>query len=49
VVPADDKKDARLIVSRVILDTLLKLDMSYPRPTKKEQEALKSIRKMLEK
>jgi len=49
VVPADDKKDARLIVSRIILDTLSKLDMHFQRPTKKELAALKSIRKMLEK
>jgi PPK2 family polyphosphate:nucleotide phosphotransferase len=49
VVPADDKKDTRLIVSRIIVDTLRSLDMHYPRPTKKELEGLKSIRKMLEK
>jgi PPK2 family polyphosphate:nucleotide phosphotransferase len=48
VVPADDKKDARLIVSQIILDTLRKLDMHFPRPSKKERDGMKSIRKMLE-
>lgn len=47
VVPADDKKNARLIVSQVILDTLGELKMSYPDPAKGEE--LKSIRKQLEK
>jgi len=31
VVPADDKKDAQIIVSQVILDTLRKLKMSFPK------------------
>ncbi len=31
VVPADDKDNARLIVSQIILDTLEGLDMSYPK------------------
>jgi hypothetical protein len=30
VVPADDKKNARLIVSEIILSHLKELDMSYP-------------------
>ena len=33
VVPADDKPNARLIVSQVILDALSALKMSYPAPT----------------
>ncbi|MGQ3053191.1 MAG: ADP-polyphosphate phosphotransferase [Roseateles sp.] len=33
VVPADDKRNARLIVSQVIVDTLAALKMSYPPPT----------------
>ncbi len=32
VVPADDKENARLIVSQIILDTLEALKMAYPRP-----------------
>jgi PPK2 family polyphosphate:nucleotide phosphotransferase len=49
VVPADDKKYAQLIVSQIILDTLRQLKMRFPSPDKKDLEALKSIRKMLEK
>jgi PPK2 family polyphosphate:nucleotide phosphotransferase len=47
VVPADDKETARLIISQVILDTLQKLEMSYPAPTKARREELLSIRKLL--
>ena len=31
VVPADDKENARLIVSQIVLDTLQGLKMSYPK------------------
>jgi PPK2 family polyphosphate:nucleotide phosphotransferase len=49
VVPADNKKDAQLIVSQILLDSLSKLNMRFPVPDKKDLDALKSIRKMLEK
>ncbi|HET9130225.1 MAG TPA: ADP-polyphosphate phosphotransferase [Terriglobia bacterium] len=49
VVPADDKKDAQLIVSRILLDTLGKLKLRYPSLSEEEREQLKSIRKMLDK
>ena len=49
VVPADDKKNARLIVSQVILDTLNDLKMAYPETTAKRRQQLKSIRKQLAK
>jgi len=49
VVPADDKENARLIISQVILDTLKELKMSYPEPTNERREELLSIRKQLEK
>jgi PPK2 family polyphosphate:nucleotide phosphotransferase len=49
VVPADDKDDARLIVSQIVLDALRGLKMSYPETTQKHQAELKSIRKMLAK
>jgi PPK2 family polyphosphate:nucleotide phosphotransferase len=49
VVPADDKKDAQLIVSQILLDTLGKLKLRYPSLSSEEREQLKSIRKMLEK
>jgi len=49
VVPADDKENARLIVSQVVLDTLGDLKMAYPKTTPKRREELKSIRKLLTK
>ena len=49
VVPADDKQNARLIVSQIVVGTLEDLKMSYPRPSKKHLEELKAIRKLLEK
>jgi precorrin-2 methylase len=47
VVPADDKKNARLIVSEIILDALESLKMSYPKTTDERREELKAIRKEL--
>jgi len=47
VVPADDKEDARLIVSQIILDAFNELKMAYPKTTAKRQRELKSLRKQL--
>jgi PPK2 family polyphosphate:nucleotide phosphotransferase len=47
VVPADDKENARLIVSRIILDALKGLKMAYPKTTEKRRLELQSIRKQL--
>jgi polyphosphate kinase 2 (PPK2 family) len=47
VVPADDKDNARLIVSRIVIDALNDLKMSYPKTTAKRRRELKSIRKGL--
>jgi len=47
VVPADDKENARLIVSRIVLDGLNELKMAYPKTTAKCRRELKSIRKQL--
>jgi PPK2 family polyphosphate:nucleotide phosphotransferase len=47
VVPADDKLNARLIVSQIILDTFEDLKMSYPKATKEREEELLEIRKQL--
>lgn len=47
VVPADDKKNARLIISHIILGTLKKLKMSYPEPDKARRKELESIRRRL--
>jgi PPK2 family polyphosphate:nucleotide phosphotransferase len=49
VVPADDKKNTRLIISRIILDTFKALKMSYPETSSKRQQELQLIRKQLEK
>ena len=47
VVPADDKDNARLIVSRIILDTLGALRMAYPKSGAKRRQELRSIRERL--
>jgi PPK2 family polyphosphate:nucleotide phosphotransferase len=47
VVPADDKESARLIVSRVVLDTFETLRMTYPKSSAKRRRELQSIRKRL--
>jgi len=49
VVPADDKENARLIVSQIVLDALKDLKMAYPKTTAKRRRELKSIRKLLSK
>ncbi len=49
VVPADDKENARLIVSRIVLDALNELKMTYPRTTPKRRRELRSIGKLLAK
>jgi PPK2 family polyphosphate:nucleotide phosphotransferase len=47
VVPGDDKKSARLIVSRVIVENMRALKMSYPKPDPERKEEMKAIRKAL--
>jgi PPK2 family polyphosphate:nucleotide phosphotransferase len=47
VVPADDKEQARLIVSQIVLDALNGLKMDYPKMTPKRRQELKSIRRRL--
>jgi PPK2 family polyphosphate:nucleotide phosphotransferase len=47
VVPADDKENARLIVSQIILDTLDGLQMTYPKTSSKRERELSLIRKRL--
>ena len=47
IVPADDKENARVIVSQIILDTLKKLRMSYPEPDDTHRKELLSIRELL--
>ncbi len=47
VVPADDKENARLIVSRIVIDALDQLKMAYPWTSPKRRRELKSIGKLL--
>ena len=47
VVPADNKDNARLIVSQVILDTLDGLKMAYPKTSEERRQELLSIRAQL--
>jgi PPK2 family polyphosphate:nucleotide phosphotransferase len=47
VVPADDKENARLIVSQIVLDTFEELKMTYPKTSAKRRRELLSIRKRL--
>jgi PPK2 family polyphosphate:nucleotide phosphotransferase len=49
VVPADDKENARLIVSQIVLDTLKGLKLAYPRLTASRHKELHEIRRKLEK
>jgi PPK2 family polyphosphate:nucleotide phosphotransferase len=48
-VPADDKQNARLIVSQIILDTLEGLKMRYPEVSDEKKRRLQAIRKRLSK
>ncbi|TAJ20964.1 MAG: polyphosphate kinase 2 family protein, partial [Rugosibacter sp.] len=47
VVPADDKENARLIVSRIVLDTFNTLKMHYPETDANRKKELLSIRNEL--
>jgi len=49
IVPADDKENARLIISQVVIDTFRKLKLSYPKLTEKRRKELKLIQKELTK
>jgi polyphosphate kinase 2 (PPK2 family) len=48
IVPADDKRNARLIVSQIIVDTLQSLDLSYPKPDEDRIQELRSFRRRLQ-
>ena len=47
VVPADDKKNARLLISEIILETYKSMDMHYPITDEKRQQELLAIREQL--
>jgi PPK2 family polyphosphate:nucleotide phosphotransferase len=48
VIPADDKENARLIVSQIVVDALEGLNMAYPKTSPERHEELLSICKQLE-
>jgi len=47
IVPADDKLNSRLIVSRILLDTVEALELSYPKSTAARRRELLMLRKKL--
>jgi PPK2 family polyphosphate:nucleotide phosphotransferase len=47
IVPADDKENARLIVSRILVETLESLDMRYPPTSPERRRELQAIRRRL--
>jgi PPK2 family polyphosphate:nucleotide phosphotransferase len=49
VVPADDKLNARLIVSRILLDTVEALPLHYPKSDAARRRELRMLRKQLTK
>jgi len=49
VIPADDKKNMRLIVSQIIVDTFKNLNLTYPKATQLTKEKINNIIENLEK
>ncbi|HXE47326.1 MAG TPA: ADP-polyphosphate phosphotransferase [Ramlibacter sp.] len=47
VVPADDKENARLLISRIILDRFEALKMQFPQPDAQRKQELQAIRQQL--
>jgi PPK2 family polyphosphate:nucleotide phosphotransferase len=47
VIPADDKLNAHLLVSRVVLDTIERLRLEYPKVSPKQRRELQELRKRL--
>jgi PPK2 family polyphosphate:nucleotide phosphotransferase len=47
IIPADDKLNARLIVSRIVLDVVEALKLSYPKTSAARRRELRSLRKQL--
>lgn len=48
IVPADDKLNTRLIVSRILLDTVEALKLSSPKTSAARRRELRALRKQLE-
>jgi PPK2 family polyphosphate:nucleotide phosphotransferase len=49
VVPADDKENARLIVSQAVVGAMRGLDLHYPTPQPARRKEIEAIRKQLQK
>ena len=49
IVPADDKENSHLIISRIILDKVKELKLAYPKADKARREELLKISKLLQK
>jgi PPK2 family polyphosphate:nucleotide phosphotransferase len=47
VVPADDKHNARLIISHAVVEAMKTLKMGYPEPTEAHRQELKEVRRLL--
>ncbi len=48
VIPGDDKYNALLLISRVVIEVLADLEMSYPQMTEARRNALQAIGRALE-
>jgi PPK2 family polyphosphate:nucleotide phosphotransferase len=48
VVPADDKANARLIISQIVLETLKGLKLEYPKLSGKQRKELRALRQLLQ-
>jgi polyphosphate kinase 2 (PPK2 family) len=48
IVPADDKLNARVIISQIVCDTFASLELKYPKASAKRITELNSIRRTLE-
>jgi len=47
VIPADDKRNARLLISQAVVETMKTLRMKFPSPTKQHRKELEQVRRML--
>lgn len=47
IIPADDKRNARLLVSKILVDTLNSLDIAYPTLSTEQRENLQRARQRL--
>ena len=47
VIPSDDKKNARLLISQILLDEMSKVPADYPKITPQQRQELRKIKKMI--